>query len=73
MPLNLDGLSQQSRLDLFDRFRRYEALISKLGVSLAQEEHKWSDEERKAYDWAARTLERDIQELATDYTITAAA
>lgn len=73
MPMNFDGLSQEGRLALFDRFRKYEALISKLGVSLAQEDHQWSDDERKAYDWAARTLEQDIASLANDYSVTAAA
>lgn len=73
MPMNFDGLTPEGRSQLFDRFRRYEALINKMGVSLAQEEHTWSDDERKAFDWAARTLEQDIKSLANDYAITAAA
>ena len=62
--IDVTNLTPEQKLDLFNRDRRIQALIERLGVRLADCGYTWEDEERKAFDWASRTLDKDITALA---------
>jgi hypothetical protein len=61
--MQLNSLSPEDRRTLFERDQRIEAVLFKLATSLADAGHIWSNEERSAFDWAARNLKKDMELL----------
>lgn len=61
--MNISGLSLEQKRDLYERDQRIEAVLFKLATALADAGHVWTDEERRGFDWAARTLKKDQEAL----------
>jgi hypothetical protein len=59
MPMSLN-----EKRELFDRDQRLFTVIQMLGLKLADAGYTWQESERKAYDWAWRTLQNEMKELA---------
>lgn len=56
------SITQQS--ELIERDRKMEALLYSLAQSLTDAGHQWSNEQRRAFDWALAEIESDQRVMA---------
>lgn len=64
LPAIVPPKSLVEKRNQFDRDERLLTVIQMLGLKLTDQGYTWSDDERRAYDWAWHTLQTEMKALA---------